>query len=87
MTCIYYVFDEQAFPARGLLEPLPAVTPRQQVLKLLINYTHRWFARFFLGVMDTTECNTRTGNKYGPTYVHSESVGFTHECLHECERG
>lgn len=62
-----------------------SVIARQQVLKLLINYTHRWFARFFLGVMDTTGRNTRTGNKYVAMYVHSESVEFTHECLAECE--
>lgn len=43
-------------------------------LKLLINYTRRWSARFFRPVMDTT---THDCNKY----VHSGPVGFTHECL------
>lgn len=75
------------FPARGMFERRVRHWPsgRQQVLKLLINYTHRWFARFFLGVMDTAVRNTRTGNKYVAMYVDSESVGFTHECLAECE--
>lgn len=71
-------FWRTSLSGEGFVGVLPAVTPRQQVLKLLINYTHRWFARFFLGVMDTTECNTRTGNKYVPTYVHIELLGWIH---------
>lgn len=42
---------------RRLQWPLPSVIAEQQVLKLLINYTHRWAALLPPLVMDTAVCN------------------------------